>query len=330
MSDLSPAEVDISVVVCTRNRADPLRQLLETMAAMRVPAGLRWELVLVDNGSSDNTPAVAQSFAPGLPIRYVREDQAGLSNARNRGVAEARGRYICWTDDDAKVDSEWLAAYAELFAAHPEAAVFGGQIIPVLEGPTPPWFAELSTRWPLNHIVAGRNFGDQVIPLDFSRDVVPWGVNFAIRRAEQRAHRYDPELGVSPHHRRSSEESQVMFEIVNGGATGWWTPRAKVQHVFPPHRQSREYVFEHFAAIGEAKAHLDHTRQTHVMNRDGAQPRLVQRSPTYLAAVVEINKAISKALLAVGLKLRSLYHLRRAGLYAGALKYAQSLPSSGS
>ncbi len=318
------ASLQISVVVCTRNRAGPLGQLLTSMAAMEQPEGLDWELLVVDNGSSDGTRAVVAGFADRLPIRYTREDLAGLSNARNHGVREARGRYLCWTDDDVEVHPRWLAGYAEAFRLHPEAAVFGGQIEPRLDPPTPPWFARLADRWPLNGIVARRDFGDTPVPLDFSRDIVPWGANFAIRATEQRQHVYDPELGVSPVHRRSGEESQLMFEVMIGGATGWWVPGSTVFHIFPPRRQSRRYFYEHFAAIGEGLAYLDHTRRIHVMNRDGAQHRRLYDSPVFLTSVVWLNSALFAGFHAIGMTLRSLYYLRRAGLYTGILAYRRS------
>ena len=131
----------ITVLICTRNRAEQLRRTLEAATAIETP-GTSWELLVIDNGSSDHTPEVVESFAERLPIRRVSEPQAGLSNARNRGVAEANGSYICWTDDDVLIDPHWLSAYAGAFAHHPEAAYFGGPIELVLEEPTPSWFRE--------------------------------------------------------------------------------------------------------------------------------------------------------------------------------------------
>ena len=316
--------LEISVVVCTRNRAGPLNQLLGAMAAMEIPDGLSWELLIVDNGSSDETPAVIQAFADRLPVRYTREDTPGLSNARNHGVRAARGRYLCWTDDDVEVHPRWLAAYAEAFRDHPEAAVFGGKITPRLDPPTPPWFARLADRWPLSDIVAKRDFEPAPVPLDFSRGIVPWGANFAIRAAEQRQRTYDPQLGVSPTHRRSGEESQLMFEVMSAGATGWSVPDSEVFHIFPPRRQSRKYFYEHYAAIGEGRAYLDHTRKAHVMNRGGAEHRRVFDSEAYLTAVVWLNAALFAGFHVVGMTQRSLYYLRRCGLYTGIRAYRRS------
>lgn len=314
-------ELDVSVVICTRNRAEPLRGLLESMTTLSRPAGLHWEVVIVDNGSTDATAAVVAGFTGRLPVVYAREDEPGLSNARNRGVAVARGRYLCWTDDDVQLHAEWLSAYVEAFRQRPEAAVFGGRIYPKLVPPTPPWFAKLLDRWPVSDIVAARDFGDEPLQLDFSRGIVPWGANFAVRAEEQRRHLYDPQLGVSPVQRRSGEEAQVMFEILEAGAVGWWVPGSKVFHIYPPHRQSRRYLREHYFAIGESKAYLDATHVAHFMNRDGREPRLVRRNRAHLLMLIGLNAALYGAFRGLGMTPRSLYHLRRLGLYSGAAAY---------
>jgi len=110
-------KVEVTAIICTRNRATQLSQVLESASHLVVPPGLSWEFIVVDNGSSDNTADVVRRYAGRLPLRIVREEIPGLSNARNRGVAEARGDYICWTDDDVRLDPNWLAAYAAALRA---------------------------------------------------------------------------------------------------------------------------------------------------------------------------------------------------------------------
>ena len=324
MPDTQAEAPEISVVICTRNRARPLAALLESLTALNRPADLTWEVVVVDNGSTDATPEVLEQFKGRLPLNPAQEETPGLSNARNRAVAVARGRYLCWTDDDVELHEDWLAAYARAFRRHPEAAVFGGRIDPKLEPPTPAWFAKLLHLWPITDIVAARDFGNQPIPLSFEQGVVPWGANYAVRAEEQRGHLYDPQLGVSPNQRRSGEEAQVMFEILQGGATGWWVPDSRVFHIYPPHRQSLEYFRQHYVAIGESQAYLDSTRDTHFMNRDGRAPRLVQADPASLRRRIAFNSLFYRLFKGLGLTRRSLYHLRRLALYAGALAYREA------
>src|ERR1700679_4292126 len=149
-----------------------------SIAAMEVPECLAWELVVIDNGSQDRTAEVVESFAGVLPIRRALEPEPGLSHARNRGVAEASGEYVVWTDDDVIVHRDWLAAYAAAFRCHPEAAFFGGRIDPLLEPPTPPWFRDNLDI--LADLTVKRDFGEHEIVSSQDSDRIPFGANYAV------------------------------------------------------------------------------------------------------------------------------------------------------
>jgi glycosyltransferase involved in cell wall biosynthesis len=244
----------ISVVVCTRNRGRPLADMLQSLADMDQPGDAQWELVVVDNGSTDETPAVIQGFADRLPLRTVREEQAGLSYARNCGVREARGHYIVWTDDDVRVDRGWLAAYSKAFRAHPEAAYFGGRINPVFEGRTPAWLEQNLDK--LGNAFARRELGDRTRRFTSEPDDVPFGANFAVRAKEQRAIEYPVYLGVSPNFRRVGEETAVLNAVRAAGEHGYWVPGASVDHIIPESRQSLDYIMSYHRATGETWAVL--------------------------------------------------------------------------
>lgn len=242
----------ITVAICTRNRAEQLGSVLLSAAAMRVPAGLDWEMLIVDNGSTDHTPAMIDGFADRLPIRRVAEPVAGLSNARNRAVAEAAGAYICWTDDDVEIDPGWLTAYAEAFDLHPDAAYFGGVIAPRLTGSPPAWLD--SARAYLGPMLAERRLGAEPFLLDPATGKVPFGANYAIRMREQRRHLYDPRLGRAPDQYTLGEETLVMEEIARTGGSGWWVPGATVHHIIPAERQTLQYVREYHYFAGATAA----------------------------------------------------------------------------
>lgn len=315
--------VDITVIICTRNRALQLSGGLTSVANLRPPKELRWEVLVVDNGSSDNTAEVAASFEDRLPIRIVREEAAGLSHARNLGVAEAAGTYICWTDDDVLVDPNWLAAYAAAFARHPEAAVFGGEIIPVLQPPTPKWFSRLADQWPLTTLLAKRNYGDKAIPLDFDRGVIPWGANFAVRTAEQRRVLYEPALGVSPLQRRVGEEAEVMFQIMKAGAVGWWTPEAKVRHIIPVKRQTLRYVYEFYLSCGETAAYMERVWPgAHHMASSKREMDRVTGSVFSLYARAAVSGLLFAATWLLGATRRSLQFLTQTAIHIGAARIA--------
>lgn len=123
--------VDVSVVICTRNRARALHASLESVAvAVRACRGIEAELVVVDNASSDDTQAVVSAWAEtaGLKVTLVREARRGLAAARNAGVRAAHGALLAFTDDDCRLAPDYLHTLLELSARNPGMAVRGGRV----------------------------------------------------------------------------------------------------------------------------------------------------------------------------------------------------------
>lgn len=241
----------ITVAICTLNRAESLRRTLESLASMQLWDDLSWEIVIVNNNCTDHTDEVISAFVDRLPLRREFEPQRGLSRARNRAVETAKGDYIIWTDDDVVVDPGWLAAYGKAFRRWPEAAVFGGRIIPKYTTPVPKWIAESEAiLW--DTVFAGRDFGDEFLPLSEMR--LPYGPNFALRATEQRMFRYNTDLGHAANQRRRGEETDVVMRILRSGASGYWVPQAQVEHCSDATQQTRDYVARYFATCGETMA----------------------------------------------------------------------------
>lgn len=300
----------LSVVMCTRNRAASLERALNSIADMIVPTDLPWEMVLVDNGSTDHTASVAESFTHKMPIRRIFEPKAGLSNARNTGVVSARGDYILWTDDDVEVDKGWLAGYSEAFTRFPDGVVFGGQIIPRLETPTPAWFKENLNI--LCDVLAVRDFGDEYLSLTASGDLIPYGANYAIRTAEQRQHLYDPQLGVGPGRRTVGEEVTVMAELFAAGYSGYWVPDAKVFHIISASRQTEKYIRAYYSGHGETSAFR------FILSRKRTRFQVIVSQGLHTFANVILYHTI-RPFASPRLWLR---RLKKVGFHSGALKYA--------
>ena len=276
----------------------------------------------MDNGSSDNTAAVVQSFAAKLPIRRVSEPEAGLSNARNRGVLEAAGEYICWTDDDVLIDPQWLGAYATAFDRHPDAAYFGGPIELALESPTPRWFEE--NRAVLGPMLAERQLGDQPIQFDPAIELIPYGANYAVRSREQRRYTYDPNLGVSPNQRRVGEETTLLVALDQSGCKGWWVPEARVLHIIPADRQSVESLFALQCSIGESVAYLARRRSPTLVRRSMRfRSPHVAGAPLHLWLLMTTHLMASRALRLIGVCSWVPQWLRY-GFYKGAIGYWRS------
>jgi GT2 family glycosyltransferase len=122
----------ISVAVCTRNRASQLERCLRSM--MTMDRDVEWQLVVVDNGSCDDTKAVIERAAKWLPVTYVWEGKRGLSQARNRAIAASRYSLIAFTDDDCLPAQDWLIAVIRSFACDPALAILGGRVEPAGAG----------------------------------------------------------------------------------------------------------------------------------------------------------------------------------------------------
>src|SRR5262249_4803687 len=138
-SNFPSANMDLTVAICTWNRAELLDRTLAQLRHLEVPPGVSWELLVVNNNCSDHTDEVLARHAPHLPLRRLFEAEQGLSASRNRAVAEAPGELILRTDDDVLADPRWLAEYVEAAKRFPEAGFFGGTIDPWFEVPPPAW-----------------------------------------------------------------------------------------------------------------------------------------------------------------------------------------------
>lgn len=235
-----------TVAICTWNRATLLSGALERLTHVRRPAG-GWEVLVVDNNSTDGTGRVLDAFAGRLPLRRAFEPRPGLSHARNEAVRHAAGDYIVWTDDDALVDAGWLAAYEQAAERHPEAAVFGGPVRPLFEGTPPPW---LAAGWQdVGAAYAALDLGPEPFELGLDGEL-PYGTNFVIRSREQRLFAYDPALGRRGAGGFLGEETAVIRAILAAGGAGWWVPDASVGHWIPKERQTFEYLRGYYALQG--------------------------------------------------------------------------------
>lgn len=240
----------VTVAICTRNRARALDRTLDSLTALELPVSLQWELLVVDNVSDDDTAASLRKYAERLPLRVVVEPRIGLSHARNAAIADARGVYIAWIDDDVIVDAAWLRAYTEAFRAWPDATFFGGPITPELEGTPPHW---LKVALPhVDNAYAARDLGSE--PVELTRDTLPFGANFVVRTLEQRRHPYDPELGRRDSALFAGEEWAVLGALLAEGASGRWVPGARLRHVIAPERQSVRYLRRYYFGNGMSLA----------------------------------------------------------------------------
>ncbi len=168
-----------TVILCTYNRGKDLCRALESLAAQRLPAFVNWEILVVDNGSSDNTREIVEAYCARYPgrFRYVLEPHPGKSYALNTGISKSQGEILAFTDDDATFAPDWL--YNLTSSLHDgQWAGAGGRTLPS-QPFTPPRWLSLKGAFDMSGIVAATfDKGDQPVHLDDA----PYGVNMAFRK----------------------------------------------------------------------------------------------------------------------------------------------------
>jgi hypothetical protein len=236
----------ITIAVCTWNRARLIEQTLDSLTLLKVPTGLEWEVVVVNNNSPDGTPPVLESFVSKLPLRHFLETRQGIAHARNRAALEARGDVVLWTDDDVRVKPLWLAGYARALAAHPECGFFGGAVELSFEGVPPTWLLE-----GLDSI--GGALGQVRVPGDTpigEGPQLPFNCNMAVRREHHLAMPYDTRYGRKGTNLMSGEETVFLQELLSQGVKGRWVPDVPVLHTIPVERQSVVHLRKALTGVG--------------------------------------------------------------------------------
>ena len=228
----------ISVVICTYNRADLLSAAIEHVLAQDDRGTPPFELIIVDNNSTDTTAAVVErASALDGRVRYVRETRQGVSHARNAGVAAARAHIIAFTDDDVRVGRAWLASLALAFAAHPGASVIGGKVLPIWPETPPSWLTQ--EHWgPL----ALADHGDDPLRVDAAHQLCLLGANMAVRRSlfdeigyfATAVQRVDNRIG-------SSEDHEFQLRLFRSGGFGIYDPQIVIHAAVQPDRLDVRY-----------------------------------------------------------------------------------------
>jgi glycosyltransferase involved in cell wall biosynthesis len=233
--------VDVSVVVPTHNGAGLLPRTLSHIAAQEVPPDLSWEVIVIDNASTDGTAEAAHAAWPAearVGIRVVRAPELGLANAHRRGFAEARGELVTWVEDDNRIAPDWVERARRTMTEHPEVGACGGLNEPECEG-APSW---LTPRWGYYACGAQGEPGDVTEGRGYL-----WGAGLTVRSD---AWRGLVERGFEPllSDRRgranysSGGDSEICLALRLSGWRLWFEPGLRMRHFLQAHRLDWRYL----------------------------------------------------------------------------------------
>jgi glycosyltransferase involved in cell wall biosynthesis len=243
----------VTVAVCTFNRADLLKRTLQEFTRLVIPADVDWEVLVVNNNSTDDTDDVIAAFARDLPVRQIFEPRTGKSHAANRAIREASGELVLWTDDDVLVDENWLSEFVAAAERWPDVAFFGGTVDPFFEGTVPAWVHAnlrlLAEPYALAQHGAGEFLLDQQAII---------GANMAIRAAVLGRFPFDISLGPVGRRALRGEDTELIGRLRGAGLSGVWVGRARVRHCVSAERLTLAYLWHWYAGLG-----------THIVRRSG-------------------------------------------------------------
>jgi glucosyl-dolichyl phosphate glucuronosyltransferase len=301
------SESHVAVLIATYNRASLLGETLDILAASDAPAGLSWEVVVVDNNSTDGTRGVVLARQPRypVPLRYVLERRQGRSSALNAAMAVTKAPHFLFTDDDVRVAPRWLAAGAEALAEGWDYV--GGPVRPIWEAAPPAWLD--LTRADLWGTIAILDYGSDRFVFE-ERMRVPLGANMGARRElVERIGGFRVELGRTSGKRVLGQEvPELLARARAAGMCGLYVPEMSVDHHIPAARLTKQYYRRWWIGKGHSKAILEALQPITEMGLDlrrvphiGSLPRFMvgdalRDAAAWLRAVVrgDVTEAIRR------------------------------------
>lgn len=275
--------MQFSVVIPTFNRADELRKTLASLAKINPPG--MWEVIVVDNNSSDTTRQVVTEAVHDFPVplRYVFEPQAGRSAALNAGIKVSQGRIVATTDDDVRFEPDWLEQ-ADTALEKEKCDYVGGKVLPIWGIPKPPWLSDKGgPHWA---VIALQDFGPD--PIEFGKRCAPLGVNLAFKReAFDRVGLWSVEIGRKAGTLLGQEVREWMLRARDAGLKGMYAPKMVVHHVIPQDRLQKRYFRRWFYWHGVSRAMLYQQRPIDMeapeeTDIDFSKVRLIFGVPRYM------------------------------------------------
>ena len=251
---MSDNATDLTVVISTYNGAARIGAVLDCLRNQINTDGIKWEAIVVDNNSSDDTPSVVRQHQATWPdsssLRYEFEPQQGAGFARHCGAKVASGSLIGYLDDDNLPYEDWIYEACKFAAQHPKAGAFGSRVYGKFSQPPPENFSRIGA------FLALTDRGSKPIPYKPEAKILPPGAGLVVRRQAWLDNVPDKRtLSEKFGEREAGEDIEVVLRIQNAGWEVWYNPSMQLHHDIPPFRLTRDYLIRLFRGIGLSRYH---------------------------------------------------------------------------
>ena len=240
----------LSIIICTYNRDKYIYNVLKSIAGNDF-SPKKFEIILVNNNSTDNTEVECKRFQSDFPqteFHYFIEKNQGLSYARNKGIKEATGDILIYVDDDATVNKEYLQTYYSFFEQQPSAMAAGGPVIPVYETQEPKWISHFTLRLITGYLYKGNNRSE------FKGNEYPGGGNAAYRKSVfEKIGFFNVDLGRKGDSLMGAEEKDIFDKMRSSGTKYYYLPGAILYHIIPETKLTTAYFDRLTYSIGKSE-----------------------------------------------------------------------------
>lgn len=249
MAEADP-QIDLSILVATWNRGNAISETLASFEGLNA-SGIRWEVIVIDNASTDNTGETLKSFTDRLPLVALHEPEQGKNRALKRGMGNARGDLFVFTDDDVIADPKWIFEFHQAAKRWPQDNIFAGRIIPRYPEYTPAWIHNLDRR---KRIVSFGEYHPQSVegPVPNS----PAGGNMAIRRKIFDEFQFSERIGPNGKQYAMGSESELLIRLQEAGNRFIYVPTAKVDHLIREDQVTLKWLFGRAQRMGRGGRRL--------------------------------------------------------------------------
>jgi glycosyltransferase involved in cell wall biosynthesis len=230
----------LTVLFATRNRARLLREVLDGFCCLQAPPS-GWKLVVVDNGSTDDTLSVLASFTDRLPLQFISHSTPGKNAALNAGLALVEGDLTVLTDDDVFPHSDWLIQLRKAADTQSEFSIFGGAIVPRWEVPPPHWLGWLDLGPIFTITPAWMKEG----PLPSDQITLVQGPNMLVRTSVfHSGTRFDVSIGPRGFSYPMGSETEFVLRLGSQGHRGWYVKSAIVEHFVRKEQMEKSWIMQ--------------------------------------------------------------------------------------
>jgi glycosyltransferase involved in cell wall biosynthesis len=250
--------VDFTVAIRTYNAAKSISQVLDRLQSQIDTEHINWEIIVVDNNSSDNTAQIVQEYQSSWdrahPLKYFFEPQQGAAIARKRAMEEAQGTLVGFLDDDNLPAGDWVAKAYDFAKSHPQAGAYGGQIHGNLEIEPPKDFSKIAV-----YLAIIERGNKAFCYNNHKKKVLPPGAGIVISKKAWLDSVPKNLFLLGPSGKSLStkgEDIEILSYIQNAGWEIWYSPQMHIDHQIPSWRLERNYLVSLAKGTGRSRHHI--------------------------------------------------------------------------